>query len=105
MFTNIQLQTPNHIPLIVEPQINNLSETQFMKKPLHKFLVEPNRELGYVIQLIRKEINSNQGVFLLINGMFSISLSTPISSVYDQYKDEDGFLYISYTHELVWGEI
>ena len=105
MFENIRHQLPKYIPLIVELHSNDLNETQFMKKPLYKLLVEPNKNLSYVTQLIRKEIQSDQGIFLLVNGIFSISLTTPLSSVYEQYKDEDGFLYISYSNEMIWGEI
>lgn len=103
MFDGVQHDSPNYIPIIVEPHLINLTETQFIKKPLHKFLIEPNKELGYIIPLIRKKIHSNEGIFLLINGIFSIPLSTPISTVYEQYKDKDGFLYISYSNEMIWG--
>jgi hypothetical protein len=26
-----------------------------------------------------------------------------MSTVYEQYKDEDGFLYITYSNEMIWG--
>jgi hypothetical protein len=103
MFDGIQHESPNYIPLIVEPHLDNLTETQVMKKPLYKFLVEPNKDLAYVAQLIKKKINSTEGIFLLIDGTFSVVLTTPMSTVYEQYKDEDGFLYITYSNEMIWG--
>ena len=55
--------------------------------------------------LIRRKLNLDEceAIFLFINGKTTFSGDTPIYEIYNKCKDLDGFLYISYEGELVFG--
>ena len=43
------------------------------------------------------------GIFLLAEGKFMMKQSASLKEMYDKYKDEDGFLYLIYAEENVYG--
>ena len=56
--------------------------------------------------IIRKKLNikKEQSLFLLVNnGKDIIKSNDDLESVYSKFKDSDGFLYIFYTEEKVFG--
>ena len=55
----------------------------------------------YVIRK-RLRLASEKAIFLFVSGNIPSSGSI-MSVLYDNYKDEDGFLYISYSEENVFG--
>ena len=69
-----------------------------------KYLVPRDMNLGQFIYIIRKRIQleSHQALFVTVNGVLGSS-STVISELYDNNKDEDGFLYVVYTSENTFG--
>ena len=71
----------------------------------NKFLVPEELTVGQFLFIIRKrlKIESEVAVFILINDEIIPPTSNSIASVYKDYKDEDGFLYLSYCGENVFG--
>ena len=91
---------PDRIPIILDKQVN--SDIQNIDK--QKYLVPNDFTVGQFYFLIRKRLNINkeQALFLMINNIM-ITNSSLISQLYKEYKDKDGFLYITYQGENVFG--
>ena len=91
---------PQRVPIIVEKcnnsQINDIDK--------HKYLVPKDLNMNQFVYIIRKRIklDKSQSIFLMVNNTICPS-NTPICNVYNDHKDEDGFLYIKYTGENTFG--
>ena len=97
----IKKKYPNRYPIIINKtkkcELNDIDKT--------KFLIPGDLTLGQFIYVVRKRVKLNEtdSLFLFINDKTIPLSSTLISSVYEEHKDEDGFLYISYCNENVFG--
>ena len=70
-----------------------------------KFMVPRELRLGQFQYIIRRRLNlsNQQALFIFIgNGVLMPSSST-IEGAYDKYKDDDGFLTITYSGENTFG--
>ena len=69
-----------------------------------KYLVPDDLTLGQFIYVVRQRLHLNpeEALFLFVNNKF-IPVSTMFSQVYSQERDPDGFLYLQYTKENVFG--
>ena len=95
----IRMKYPDKIPVVCEklhsrdPNISKI-----------KYLIPVEVTLAYFIFLIRKNyiLNQNEGLFLIINGCIPPA-SYCFAQLYDLFSDDDGFLYINYSVENVFG--
>jgi GABA(A) receptor-associated protein len=73
-----------------------------------KLLVSQEMTIATVLQLLKKnlQINENTAIYIMIadkDKQVMLSGSQSISYLYDNYKNEDGFLYLEYCTENVFG--
>jgi len=92
---------PERVPIIVEKS----KQSDLPELTKNKYLVNNNITVGNLLYIIRQDakIKEFEGVFLFINDSILPPLSEKIGTLYEKYKDLDGFLYICYTSETVFG--
>ena len=92
---------PNTLPVILGKS-DRSTITDINK---HKFLVPKEMTIGQFIFSLRKMIDMNpaDGLFLFINNSVLPQTSSTFDEIYKKYKDRDGFLYIIYSGESVFG--
>jgi GABA(A) receptor-associated protein len=98
----VKKKHPGQIPVICERSINAPNDCPFIDKV--KYLVPRELTVGQFIYVIRKRLNlhSTKALFIFINGSIPPT-SQSIGFIYDTKKDEDGFLYFTYSFENVFG--
>ena len=91
---------PDRVPIIVNKE--KISLLPDLKK--NKYLVPKDMILSQFIYIIRKNlvISSSEALFITINNKLSQSNKNLID-IYEEEKNEDGFLYITYSSENTFG--
>lgn len=91
---------PDRVPVIVS-KANNCDLNVIDKS---KFLVPKITKLAELICIIRKRIKlePDRAIFIFINNVLPPNTST-IGELYEEHKDLDGFLYVTYNSESVFG--
>lgn len=51
----------------------------------------------------RMKLGPSKALFLLINNRTMISISRTVGQIYEEYKEHDGFLYVTYASQEVFG--
>jgi GABA(A) receptor-associated protein len=92
---------PDRIPVICETDPNN-SNIVHLKKT--KYLVPGDLTVGQFVYVLRKQMTLRQeeAVFLLINNTL-LPTAALMCQIYNQHKDEDGFLYAYLSKESTFG--
>jgi len=97
----IMQKFPERIPIICEKNIYSKNAPDIDKK---KYLVPKDLTVGQFMHVIRKRINmdASQALFIFINGNIPTN-SELLATCYDKYRNLDGFLYIIYDVENIFG--
>ena len=101
--SRIMKRYPDRFPVICEKNIYDVTCPDIDK---HKYLVPYNLTIGQFIFVIRKRIRlpASSALFLFIGEeAILLPISSEMQDVYDRYKNKDGFLYILYSRENVFG--
>eukprot|EP00474_Spongospora_subterranea_P008986 CRZ09444.1 hypothetical protein [Spongospora subterranea] len=96
----IRAKYPDRIPVICEKSPKSKID-EIDKK---KYLVPCDLTVGQFVYVIRKRIQltPEKGIFLFINNTLPPT-SALISTVYEEQRGPDGFLYIEYSGENTFG--
>ena len=92
---------PNKIPIICEKSKQSEKIPDIDK---HKYLIPIDLTVGQFMFVIRKRMKlaPEMAIYIFIKGVVPPT-SALISSLYNEYKDEDGFLYLEYSGENTFG--
>jgi len=90
---------PNRIPVIVERFGDEVPEID-----RSKYLVPDDLTMANFMYVIRKRLKlaPEKAIYLFVNDKIMAGISC-VSTVYEKYSDEDGFLYIKYSGESTFG--
>ena len=95
---------PDRIPIIIERSGECSDDIPVVDKK--KYLVPNDITTGQFTYIIRKriELEPEKAIFLFAGEDFTIPPSSSlISEIYNNFKDEDGFLYFTYSGENTFG--
>eukprot|EP00164_Ancoracysta_twista_P000010 GFYU01000013.1.p1 GENE.GFYU01000013.1~~GFYU01000013.1.p1 ORF type:complete len:119 (-),score=47.64 GFYU01000013.1:228-584(-) len=97
----IRAKYPDRIPVICE-KAENSDIPDIDKK---KYLVPADLTVGQFVYVIRKRIklSPEKAIFTFVNNVLPPTAAL-MFNVYEEHKDEDGFLYITYSGENTFGE-
>eukprot|EP01086_Lenisia_limosa_P011583 TRINITY_DN37793_c0_g1_i2.p1 TRINITY_DN37793_c0_g1~~TRINITY_DN37793_c0_g1_i2.p1 ORF type:complete len:115 (+),score=23.69 TRINITY_DN37793_c0_g1_i2:50-394(+) len=97
----IRERYPDRIPLVVEKAKKQTDIPDIDKK---KYLIPADLTVGQFIFVIRSRINlsPDKAIFLYVNNTLPPT-SKLIATLYEENKDEDGFLYVTYAGESIFG--
>ncbi len=94
---------PQGYPIICEKDPRGTEKIEELKKT--KLMPAGDVTLSQFSHCIKKLIimDSWKSLFILINGKYTATGDKLIKEIYEEYKDSDGFLYITYAPEIIWG--
>ncbi|XP_048736627.1 microtubule-associated proteins 1A/1B light chain 3C-like [Ostrea edulis] len=98
----IRSKFPNKVPVIVERYYKELQLPVLDKS---KFLVPQELSMSQFSAIIRNRmsLNSSQAFYLIVNNKSISSMSMTLAEVYRDEMDEDGFLYVTYASQEMFG--
>ncbi|EFJ10443.1 hypothetical protein SELMODRAFT_233421 [Selaginella moellendorffii] len=98
--SKIRQKYADRIPVIVEKAPR--SNLPAMDKP--KYLVPADLTVGQLVYIINRRLSLSPGQALFIFvGKVLPQTGAMMMSIYNDYKDKDGFLYVTYSGEEVFG--
>ena len=100
----IRSKYPDRVPVICERSANGASDIPDIDKK--KYLVPVDLTVGQFHYVVRKRIQlaPEKALFLFCSNSIPPNAAL-ISTVYEEHKDEDGFLYLQYSGESTFGSI
>ncbi|XP_039219083.1 microtubule-associated proteins 1A/1B light chain 3C-like isoform X1 [Crotalus tigris] len=99
----IRVRFPYKLPVILERYAKEKILPALNKV---KFLVPQEFTMGQLVAIIRNRmgLRCTQAFYFLLDGNHSlVNMSATMAEVYTTYKDEDGFLYMTYASQEMFG--
>ncbi|XP_062174880.1 autophagy-related protein 8f isoform X1 [Alnus glutinosa] len=96
----IREKYPDRIPVIVE----KAERSDIPNIDKKKYLVPADLTVGQFVYVIRKRIklSAEKAIFIFVDNVLPPT-GAIMSTIYDEKKDEDGFLYVTYSGENTFG--
>ena len=100
--SRIREKYQDRVPIICEKSDKSNTLVSIDKK---KYLVPTDLTCGQFAYVIRKRMSlpAEQAIYLFVGGVIP-AMSSLMNTVYNDYHDEDGFLYITYASENTFGK-
>ncbi|CAL2226545.1 unnamed protein product [Prunus armeniaca] len=97
---NIIAKYPDRIPVIIE----RYSRTDLPEMEKKKFLVPRDMSVGQFIHILSSRLHLTPGkaLFVFVKNTLPQTASR-MDSIYESYKEDDGFLYMCYSSEKTFG--
>lgn len=97
----IRAKYPDRIPVIAE----KAPKSDIPDIDKKKYLVPSDLTVGQFVYVIRKRIKlqPEKAIFVFVNNKTLPPTAALMSQVYKEHKDEDGFLYVTYSGESTFG--
>ncbi|KAL9262025.1 Autophagy-related protein [Drosera capensis] len=91
---------PDRVPVIVE----RAEKTDIPDIDKKKYLVPSDLTIGQFVYVVRKRIklSPEKAIFIFVKNILPPTAAL-MSTVYEEHKDEDGFLYMTYSGENTFG--
>mmetsp|Transcript_52249 Transcript_52249/g.59712 ORF Transcript_52249/g.59712 Transcript_52249/m.59712 type:complete len:124 (-) Transcript_52249:690-1061(-) len=101
MANSLTSRYPRHIPVILLKKDRN----EVAECPKNKFLFSRSHTLSTILYVLRKHLpdRASRSALLLTVSNTIPSTNTPLGKLFDEFKDDDGLLYIVYMQENVYG--
>ncbi|XP_042946329.1 autophagy-related protein 8C-like isoform X1 [Carya illinoinensis] len=98
----IREKYPDRVPVIVEKA--ERSDIPDIDKK--KYLVPADLTIGQFVYVVRKRIklSAEKAIFVFVKNTLPPTASL-MSAIYEENKDEDGFLYMTYSGENTFGSL
>ncbi|KAI3440877.1 Autophagy-related protein [Psidium guajava] len=98
----IREKYPDRIPVIVE----RAEKTDVPDIDKKKYLVPADLTVGQFVYVVRKRIklSPEKAIFVFVKNILPPTAAM-MSAIYDENKDEDGFLYMTYSGENTFGSL
>ncbi len=96
----IREKYPDRIPVICEKE----PRSDIAPVDKRKYLIPIDLTVGQFVYVIRKRISipPEKAIFIFVNNTLPPTAAL-MSTVYEQHKDEDGFMYMMYSGENTFG--
>lgn len=100
--SKILTKYPDKIPVIVQRSERCKSIEDISK---NKFLVPGDLTLAQFVYVIKKRISvgPEQSIYIFLNDKTLAAATYSLSQLYNEFRDEDGFLYLDYAGENTFG--
>ena len=94
---------PDRVPLIVQPSKNDRDAYPIDKS---KYITPRDLTMMQLQQIIRKRVRfpSEKALFMFVNNKI-FPITSLVGAIYDENKDADGFLYVTYCQENTFGSM
>ncbi|KAI6672800.1 hypothetical protein NL676_000706 [Syzygium grande] len=98
----IKEKYPDRIPVIVE----RAEKTEVPDIDKKKYLVPADLTVGQFVYVVRKRIklSPEKAIFVFVKNILPPTAAM-MSAIYEENKDEDGFLYMTYSGENTFGSL
>ena len=100
-FNKVIIKANGKIPVICEKD----PKSHIEKIEKYKYLISPEMRVNQFEYIIRNKLNlsKEKAIYFMVNGKIAIVGTQLFFEIYAKFKDPDGFLYLTYASEDIWG--